>query len=142
MAEIVQIDHTADMGIQVSAPTLKEAFESCAFAMFSLMVRIEKVQGKEELEVEVSADSYEDLLISWLNRLLYLHETEKLLFSRFEILDLDRSHLKARVYGDFTRNYQEDLGRAVKAATHHLVKVECDGTGEKNLCRAQVIFDV
>ncbi len=132
------IEHTADIGLKAYGKTLKEAFENGARGMFSLMVALEVVEKREEFVVEVQAVDAESLLVEWLNELIYLFETEKVLFKDFEIRDWDeKSYLKAFVYGERIDLRKHQLESQIKACTYHMLKIT-----KNNLWTCQVIFDV
>lgn len=132
------IEHTADTGIRAFGKDVKEAFENAALGMFSLVADLDKVEEREEHEVEVQADNREDLLVEWLNELLYLLEVKRLLLRSFKVMEIDDHHLKAKVFGEEIDEKKHELGVDIKAVTYHMLKVgKTDDTWE-----AQVIFDV
>jgi SHS2 domain-containing protein len=87
--------------------------------------------------VELTAPDEEDLLVAWLNELIYLFDTENILFKRFEVTVLD-NRLKARVYGEKVDSSRHRLKTGVKGATYHMLGVSKGDSG----CRVQVIFDI
>lgn len=132
------IEHTADTGIRAFGKDVKEAFENAAVGMFSLVANLDKVEEKEEHEVEVQADNQEDLLVEWLNELLYLLEVKRLLLKSFKIAEMDEHHLKAKVAGEEIDERKHELGIDIKAVTYHMLEV-----GKTNdTWETQVIFDV
>lgn len=132
------IEHTADTGIRAFGKDIKEAFENSARGMFSLVANLDKVEEKNEQEVEVQADNREDLLVEWLNELLYLLEVKRLVLKSFKIAEMDEHHLKAKVFGEEIDEKKHELGVDIKAVTYHMLKVaKTDDRWE-----AQVIFDV
>ncbi len=66
-----EIEHTADLGIEIEADTADELFRCAGLALFSLMVSPKGVNACEEGEETVQAEGWEDLLHDWLSRLLY-----------------------------------------------------------------------
>jgi len=131
------IDHTADIGIAAYGSDLKEAFANAAYAMFSLMVDLKGVGDALCHEVEVTAENREDLLVAWLNELIYLFEVEGILFKRFRVGELTETRLSSRCYGEGIDPVRHRIKMAVKAATYHMLKVE-KGDG----FRVQVLFDI
>lgn len=132
------IEHTADTGIRAFGKDLKEAFENAAYGMFSLVADLSKVQEKESRDVAVEAEDLEELLVEWLNELLYLLEVDGLIFKSFKIDEIDDHRLKARVYGEPVDPDKHDLGIDIKAVTYHMLKV----ARTDNVWETQVIFDV
>lgn len=130
------IDHTADIGIAAYGADLAEAFANAAYALFSLMVDFEDVGDALCYEVEVTGEDREDLLVAWLNELIYLFEVENVLFKRFEIGEFDETRLKASCYGEKIDPERHKIKMAVKAATYHMLKVD-----DEDGFRVQVLFD-
>ena len=118
------IDHTADVGIIAYGGDLKEAFANAAYGMFSLIADLDGVGEVVSREIDVQATDQEALLVDWLNELLYLFDVDHIIFKRFEITDLNRNRLKAKVYGERIDASRHQLKTAVKAATYHMLKIE------------------
>ena len=131
------IEHTADVGIAAYGSDLKEAFANAAYALFSLMVDLKQVGDTLYQEVEITAENQEDLLVAWLNELIYLFEVESILFKRFSVDELTETRLKSRCYGQAIDLLRHKIRVGVKAATYHMLKVEKD-----NGFRVQVLFDI
>lgn len=137
MAHFEIIDHTADIGIIAYGKDEKEVFATAAYAMFSLVAELDGVDNALCREIEVTADDKEALLVAWLNELLYLFDVEHIIFSGFEVINLEEHRLRANAYGEKFDPLRHVLKAQVKAATYHMLKVE-KGDG----FRAQIIFDV
>jgi SHS2 domain-containing protein len=131
------IDHTADIGIAAYGADLKQAFANAAYGLFSLMVDLEDVGDDICREVEVTAEGWEDLLVAWLNELIYLFDVENILFKRFRVAELTETRLSASCYGEKIDPERHKIKMGVKAATYHMLKVE-EGDG----FRVQVLFDI
>ena len=131
------IDHTADIGLVAHGRTLKEAFANAAYGMFTFIAELEEVGENACQEVEVQAEDQESLLVTWLNELLYQFETTRIIFKRFDILNLSQTTLKARIHGEEMDIQRHSLKSGVKAATYHMLQID-KGDGY----RVQVIFDV
>ena len=131
------IDHTADIGIAAYGEDLKEAFANAAYALFSLMADLDGVDDASCHQVDVTAEDRSELLVAWLNELIYLFEVENVLFKRFEIGKIEETRLRARCYGEKIDTERHRIKLGVKAATYHMLKVE-EGDG----FRVQVLFDI
>lgn len=140
------IDHTADIGIAAYGADLKEAFANAAYALFSLMVDLKGVGDASCHEVEVTAEDRVELLVAWLNELIYLFEVENVLFKRFEIGELNETRLRASCYGEKIDPERHKIKIGVKAATYHMLKVEERDVGihegRAKDFRVQVLFDI
>lgn len=131
------INHTADVGIIAYGADMKQAFANAGKALFSLITELDKVREVLHRDAELTATDEESLLVEWLNELIYQFDTERIVFKRFEILELDSTRLKARGYGERVNKARHKIKMGVKAATYHMLKIE-RGDG----CRVQVLFDI
>jgi SHS2 domain-containing protein len=139
MKQFEILDHTADVGLVAWGKSLQELFAHAALGMFSLIGELENVQIHITIPVEVKGNDYEDLLVTWLNELLYLFEAEGVLLRLFEIEELGQYYLKAKVSGESIDQERHHIQRVVKACTYYEVKVE---EVRPQLFRAQVYFDI
>lgn len=134
------IDHTADIGIKVNGSSLQELFISSAEAMFDIMVASKReFIPSIDVPVELEAPALDQLFVRWLQELLFVFETRRLVLSKFWIDSMDEGHLLGSAKGlkfDYTRHTQK---LAIKAVTYHGLKVEC---GPSGLWQASVIFDI
>jgi len=131
------INHTADVGIIAYGADIKQAFANAARAMFSLITELDDVAEIAYQDIELTAPDEESLLVEWLNELIFLFDTENIIFKRFDITQLSNTHLKARSYGHKVDSSKHKLKTGVKAATYHMLKVE-----KSNGCKVQVLFDI
>lgn len=132
------VEHTADIGIVAYGADLREAFANAAYGMFSLMADLEQVREETSRYIEAEAGDRESLVVSWLNELLYMFDVERIIFKRFDVLELTNTRLKADAYGEKVDTSRHELKSGVKAATYHMLKVSEDN----GRCRIRVIFDV
>jgi len=131
-------DHTADQGIRAYGNTMEEVFLNAAKAFSYLSTDPEKVEIKEEFEIELSNSEKEELLVDWLNELIFLQDTEGVFLVKFEINTLETPVLRAKVYGEKMDRNKHIFGSCLKAATYHYLKLEKTDKGWE----AQIIFDV
>ncbi len=131
-------EHTADIGLHAYGSTLSELFIHAAQGMESLMVSLEQVRIQISREVEVEGHDSLSLLIAWLNELIFLFDTEYLLFCQFEVESLSETHLKGRAWGEPYNAERHELSSAIKAVTWHEAAIEQTGDGYK----ARIIFDI
>ncbi|MDP2941166.1 MAG: archease [Candidatus Omnitrophota bacterium] len=132
------IEHTADIGIRVKGKDLKQLFKNAALAMFEIIGerKNKELPGQETIAIEQSAQGLDELFVNWLNELLSLSATKELIFSDFQIKNLDQHRLQAVAAGSSIKNYR--INTEIKAATYHQLKIERSKGGWV----AEVIFDV
>jgi len=131
-------DHTADVGIHAFGRTLPELFIHAAQGMESLVVVPEQVRELVSREIAVEGHDIVSLLIAWLNALIFLFDTEYLLFRTFEINAFTESSLRGSASGEPYDEQRHELSSAIKAVTRHEAAVEPTGDGYK----ARIIFDI
>ena len=131
-------EHTADLGLRVTAPTREQLFAEAARGLFSLIVtNLDDVRLVQTVTLEVAGADVEYLFFDWLNELLYRYETENLLLAKFEI-NLHPTGLDATAWGEPLDHERHQMEHEVKAITYHDLKVERHG--EEWL--AEVIVDI
>ncbi len=131
-------EHTADIGIRVRAGTLEELLADAAQGLFSIIVaNPEAVRPLQEMTFSVAGEPHDDLLLDWLDELLYTFDTKRLLFREFE-MRCSPEGLTATARGEPVDRTRHELHMEVKAITYHGLKVERDGDG----WLAEVIVDI
>jgi SHS2 domain-containing protein len=133
-------DHTADLGLRVRGDDLEDLFRTAAEALTEIIVsNREQVRSEGFERVEMEASSLEELLVDWLNDLIYRCEVEHQIFGRFEVtLNLSRLRLVALIHGETIDPDRHVLDHEVKAATRHGLKL----VPEDGRWVAEVILDI
>jgi len=129
------LEHTADALVEAHGKDLGVLFSNAAYAMFDLMTDLSKVKPKGESKVTLEADSREQLLVDFLQELLFLHETEGVVLSKFDV-KTDGRKLDALVWGEKFDEKRHTKHAVVKAVTYHMLKFD----DEKGT--VTVLFDV
>lgn len=132
------VPHTADIGLQAWGQSLSQLFREAADGLIEVLVGRLPAAGREARPLELSAASWEELLVSWLNELLFLFETRGFLPGRFEILALEPFRLRARLHGERYDSERYPLEHQVKAATYHQLQIE----QRRNLWQTTIYFDL
>ena len=131
-------DHTADIGLHAYGETLPVLFRNAARGMENLLVPLEQVRVVTSREIIVKGHDPISLLIAWLNELIFLFDTEYLLFRDIEIATLTETALTGIARGEPYDSQRHDLSSAIKAATWHEATVTQDNEGYQ----ARIIFDL
>lgn len=144
-----EIEHTADLGMEVEAASLEQLFQRAAAGMMAL-VRATDDRPLDEpadesptapalrsIRIELDGDEPDvaALLVRWLRELLYLQEVAGFVYGDAAFRRLDGSGLRASVRPDPDPSRQI---RELKGVTYHGLEVERDG----DRWRARVIFDI
>jgi len=131
-------EHTADLGLRVSATTLEELLTEAARGLLAMLVaNPDAVRPVQTKTIVVSAEDHSYLLFDWLTELLYAFETEKLLFANFD-LQINNHQLSATCRGERMDATRHQMEHEVKAITYHSLRVEQTASG----WQAEVIVDI
>lgn len=113
-------DHTGDVRLRVESPTLAGLFEEAALALSELMLEEPAGALDAEEKVVLRAPDVVALLVDWLNELVFLSETRKLVYTEARVSRVSDTELEATVRG----LSPAAIRTAVKAATLHGATVE------------------
>ena len=132
------LDHTADVCIRVFGKSLDELFENAARAMMELITDREKINPSQEIEIEVRGETKEELLVHWLQEILFLHEVKKMVFKDFRLNLISETHAKGKVIGEKIDIDKHELSFDIKAVTYHNLKIE----PINDKLKVDIVFDV
>ena len=132
------IDHTADLGILVKAPDVKDLFVDAAYAMTDLMVKGDISKKGTERELLVEGEDFPDLMVRWLSEILYLFDGEHILVSAIEIQSISPIQLQSTLTVVPLKRGHHEILREIKAVTYHQISVKRVHDGWE----ARIIFDV
>lgn len=131
---------SADAAFEASGSTLEEVFRDSAVATFEVMADTKTVKPLLIHEIMLENEAVDGLLIDWLSELVFLKDSESLLFSVFDvnIKKNDVYMLKGVAKGDKIDREKHNLRSDVKAVTYHLLEVK--KAGDKWVAR--VVLDI
>lgn len=112
-----ELEHTADMGLRIEAPSLEELLEECRKALYAYLpsgLPDQTVEG-EMWTVEIEAVDLEDLFIRWLNELIFLWDSHFAILVPISVL-LEPLVPRLSVYGKLV--HQTGGNSPFKAATY------------------------
>ncbi|MCU0859614.1 MAG: archease [Thermoplasmata archaeon] len=129
------LEHTADAMVEVHGKTIGERFANAAYALFDQITDVTKVEPKGEVKIVLSAETREQLLVDFLQELLFIHDTEGLVFGRFSVETNGRT-LEAHASGEEFDEARHTKRSVVKGVTYHRLEFD-DAKGTLT-----VLFDV
>jgi SHS2 domain-containing protein len=139
------IDHTGDVGVRICAPDPAGLVEEAARAFYSILLvegSRERVAAREERRLELSGRDGEEVLVDFLQELIYRFDAERLLLPLVGVeearLGRGGARLRVRLEGERFDPARHALRTEVKAATYHGLSIEEDAEG----LSAQIIFDL
>lgn len=138
MKRFEAIDHPSDVGIIAYGKDLKELFENAAFGMFNLIGNVKSAKPRLERKFEIEGEDRESLLVNWLNELIYIEDSKKMMLVDFKVSHIGDVSLKASAFGEEIAPDRRVILRSVKAATYNQLEIK----KEKDSWKAKIVFDV
>ena len=133
-----EIEHTADLGVEITAADLPALFASAGEALYALIADPATIENREAIKVSATGANPEDLLHTWLCELLALFNVEGFVGKRCEITYISDGQVQGRVSGEKLDLKRHAFHTEIKGITYHDFKV----WQEAGAWHARVIFDV
>jgi SHS2 domain-containing protein len=133
-----EIEHTADVGFEVEAPTLPLLFERAGLAVLRVMADLSAVEPRTRTAIACEGADAEELLHDWLQALIVRVQADAFLVCELEVTRLDATRLRAEIAGERIDPARHGLYTEVKGVTWHQLAVERRDDG----WWARVILDV
>ena len=137
-ADIRELEHTADLGVEITADSLPSLFAASGQALFGLMANLQHIEIKEEIPVSATGQGPEELLHAWLCELLAQFNICGFIAKSCTIDDVAEGRVEGRLSGETLDLKRHDFFTEIKGVTYHDFKV----WQEDGLWRARMIFDV
>jgi len=138
--EVIESMAVADCALDIEADSLDDLFVTAARALTELMVDPAGVSADVEREIALTAPSLDLLLFDWLSELIFLKDSEQLVFTEVSV-HVDGSsptRLEARLRGAALDPARMTLRADPKAVTFHQFAVAARDGG----WRARVVIDI
>ncbi len=135
------VEHTADVGVELEASSYEGLLSEGLLALTDTLTEVERVSLEIELSVDLSAPSREDLLVGWLNELVYLFDSKSVLLRQSDIgvgKEGGEWRLRATVGGERYDPGRHRIKTLIKAVTYHQLAVRSSTSG----WQARVVFDI
>ena len=137
------VEHTADIGLKIYGLDKRELFINAARGMFFLITGstvfsvLDKT--KEYFDVQSNAPNIEDLIVTWLNDLLYIYDTEFVIFDKYYINSITDKRIDAKIRAIKIEDSPYQIIKEVKAVTYHNL---CVYQNKKGRWEANIVFDI
>lgn len=117
-------EHTADLGLRVRAADLNSLFAEAARGLVSMIVpNLDDVRLVRRMSFALAGSRYDELLFDWLNEVLYVFESQRVVLAEFDV-HVGGEGLEAAARGEPLDPARHQLEHEVKAITYHGLKVE------------------
>lgn len=136
-------EHTADIGLRVYGKDLEQLFKDAAEGFFNLATDLDVISRTGEpyaceIEMHFQEENAEELLMRWLQELLFLFSTRKLVLTRCRFATLTPMLLKLKAKAVQFDPERHVSRHEIKAVTFHGFRVLQNTAG----WMAEVIFDI
>ncbi len=110
--------HASDLTVELRGHSAPDLFRLAAWALARTQVPDPDGDPAAEDVIELEADGWDDLLVNWMNQLLFLTERHRAVWTEVDFRRLEDSGLTAKVKGCPWPEGQATPGREVKAASY------------------------
>ena len=128
----------ADVAFEAEGSDLNEVFEACGDATFETIADLETIGDSETHVYTAENKNTEDLLYEFLEEIVYLKDTESLIFKRCEVKISGSFRIEVKFFGEKINRKKQSLNTDVKAVTMHMFSLKKENEGYK----ATVVLDV
>ena len=129
------LEHEADMGLEIYGRDQAELFRNAGAALFSLITDPDTIKARFTRHITINDD--EELLVVFLNELLYLWDTEKFIPRIFSVV-VEGGRLEADITGEIFDPGKHSVYKEVKAVTYHKFTIQQEG----DLLKATIFLDI
>ncbi|MFP4081653.1 MAG: archease [Candidatus Aminicenantes bacterium] len=134
------LQHTGDAKFRAYGKSLEESFTNAALATASLMWEWKDVKKNIQHKVKVEGNDLEQLLVNFLEEILYLLDSKMFLLASVEKMNIQKKNgryfLNALFRGDkYSEKYK--IFGDVKAITYHQMNIK-----KNDHFTAQVVVDI
>jgi SHS2 domain-containing protein len=117
-------DHTADLGLEVTAASREELYAGAAFALFDLLTDLSTVRSGATREIAVTGTDETDLFVNFLRECLYAWNGERFLMKSCLVHQLANQSVKAFLRGEPFDPARHRIKQEIKAITYHQASVQ------------------
>ena len=127
-------EHTADLGLRVWGPTMKDLFEQAAAGLASLMLDPATVRPTQTVRLAAEGEDRDELLVAWLNEVLFACEVGELAPGTVRVTAIGSGRAEGELHGEPFDPSRHELRHSVKAVTFHDLEItETDGRYEVSI---------
>jgi len=121
------LEHPADLGLEAWGGTLAAAFEQAARGLVAIILDPGTIGENETREISLSARDPDQLLVKWLEEVLYLYDGAGFVPSSVRVEELSETHVRAVLRGDPFDHDRHVTRLDVKAITYHQLSISSSG---------------
>jgi len=131
-----ELEHTADIRVQVKSPTLERLFAETATGMMKILYG-HPDPGEIERRISVVSDGIENLLLDFLSEVLFISEVDYVVFSSATV-SLSGNSVSAVLKGEPFNPEKHRAGTEIKGISYSGLRILKEDTGYV----LDILFDV
>jgi len=130
------LEHTSDLKIRVFGKSKEELFQNALLGMLKVAKYQKEAKGKIfKTKIKIRSIDIVSLLVNFLNEILYLVETEKIVFEKIEFKKFSEQEIDATLSGKPLKR----MGVHIKGVTYHGLEIKKNKEG---MWQAEILFDI
>ena len=133
------LEHATDAIIEVTANSLKEAFEIAGISVIDTILDSSKVEENSSKKLTVKGKDLKYLLYNWLEEMIILTITDGFAGKKIllEITKNDEYQINAEIFGESIDLKKHEFKVEIKSPTFHEMEIE-----ENNKVRMKYLLDL
>jgi len=120
-------EHTADIGLRARGADLRELFENAGNGLIELMFGRDAIRPRRSLQISTGGDDDEQLLVGWLEEILFAFEGDRFAPARVEVEQVADGAARGRLWGEDFYEGKHRVHNLVKAVTYHNLTIRHKG---------------
>jgi len=137
-----EIEHTADIGLEIRGASLPLFFANAAFGFYDLLFGMMEVSTGCVKKIVLREQTLNDLFVSWLSELNYLLNVDHFVMSEIQTLSVKKTDKTYDLFAELSGNqkiaYLTEARFEIKAATYHQLRIEQNQSG----FYTRIFFDI
>lgn len=136
------ISHTADIGLELKAPSVEKLFEEAALGFKYCLIEEGDIESEELKNIHLTGNNLEDLIVQWLSELNYLVTVHNWILNEVKIIKIFSKNsdwiLDSTILGKIIDFNKHEIAIDIKAITYHQLKIE----QTKGMFKTKIFFDI
>lgn len=126
------------MAVAAYGESLQGLFASAAEGLVFVFTCPDRIEKTEKRIIKLSGTDLENLMVKWLNEILYLFEVKEFIGKEFKFLALNKKHLHAEIRGETYKREKHTIKTEIKAVTYHQLAIK----QQKGKWKTKIILDL
>jgi len=142
MKEFKELEHTADVGIEVWGKTLEELFTNALSGLYFFAIKNKECKKGKKIVVEVEGQNLEDLLVVFLSELNFYLMAKHQYFKTIQKFTIkqEKGFYLLKCFGEICviSDINKNLKMEIKAVTYHQVEI----IQKDDIFYTRIFFDI